>query len=164
VHLFDVLAVGDVDVRPVPLVRRKELVERIVARAKGALRAVPYVVGDGRELTRFVLEHDLEGLVAKRADYVAGPSSSWVKVKRGEEDDFLVMRCRRDREGQIDALAIATLDGRGVRGIVELGTWRVREALPGWRRRAADATRRGAWASPSPSRGGRARGACARRT
>jgi ATP-dependent DNA ligase len=45
-HVFDVLAIGAIDVRPVSLLRRKELVERVVARSKGELRAVPYVVGD----------------------------------------------------------------------------------------------------------------------
>jgi bifunctional non-homologous end joining protein LigD len=128
--VFDVLAVGDVDVRRVPLVDRKRLVERIVTRSKGGLRAVPCVAGDGRELVRFIIEHDLEGLVAKRATspYVPGPSSSWLKLKQRREEEFLVKRYRLDREGRIDAVAL--VDAQGVpQGNAEIGVWRLREAL-----------------------------------
>jgi hypothetical protein len=47
--VFDVLSVGKLDVRRVPLVDRKRLVERVVARSRGGLREVPCVAGDGRE-------------------------------------------------------------------------------------------------------------------
>jgi bifunctional non-homologous end joining protein LigD len=89
------------------------------------------------------VKHGLEGIVAKRADspYVSGPSPSWIKAKRRHEDEFLVTRCRRDREGRIDALALATVGGRRSRGVVELGAWRVRAAL------AEDASARAGWAS-----------------
>jgi bifunctional non-homologous end joining protein LigD len=128
--VFDILAVGELDVRRVPLVDRKRLVERVVARSKGGLRAVPYVAGDARELVRFILDHDLEGLVAKRAasPYVPGPSSSWLKQKQRREDEFIVQRYRLDREGRIDAVAL--VDAQGVpQGIAEIGAWRLREAL-----------------------------------
>jgi bifunctional non-homologous end joining protein LigD len=131
--VFDVLAVGDVDVRPAPLRSRKQLVERIVVRSKGALRLVPFVAGDGRELAAFIDEHDLEGLVAKRGDspYRAGASPSWLKVKRRHEEEFLVTRYHCDRRGQIDALALATRQrGQLVpQGIVETGAGRLRGAV-----------------------------------
>jgi bifunctional non-homologous end joining protein LigD len=132
-HAFDVLAAGDVDVRPVPLVGRKQLVEAVVERSRGTLRAVPYIVGDGRELAAFIDQHDLEGLVAKRVDspYRAGPSTSWQKVKRRHEEEFIVTRYHCDRRGQIDALALATRQrGKLVpQGVVETGAGRLRGAL-----------------------------------
>jgi bifunctional non-homologous end joining protein LigD len=134
-HVFDVLAVGDVDVRSVALARRKELVATVVEHSKGALRAVPFVAGDGRELAAFVVKHDLEGLVAKRADspYIAGASSHWVKGKRRHEEEFVVTGYRVDREGRIDALALAKARGKTLlrQGVVEMGSWRVRDAFPG---------------------------------
>ena len=42
-HVFDVLAVGDVDLRQAPLVARKQILARIIAGSNGALREVPYV-------------------------------------------------------------------------------------------------------------------------
>jgi bifunctional non-homologous end joining protein LigD len=118
----------------VPLLERKRLVERIVAASSGSLRAVPHVVGDGRDIAAFVAEHELEGFVAKRVSspYCPGPSPSWVKVKRRAEEDFVVTRVRRDKEGRVDALAVAVVDGGRLRaqGVVELGAWRVSKALP----------------------------------
>jgi bifunctional non-homologous end joining protein LigD len=145
--LFDVLAVGDVDVRPVPLVARKQLVELVVERSRGALRAVPYVADDGRAIHAFVVQHQLEGLVAKRGDspYVEGLSSTWVKAKQRREEEFIVTRCRRNRDGKIDALALATVQGQKPRGIVELGAWRVGAAFE------KGAPARGGWASVEAS-------------
>ncbi len=145
-HVFDVLAVGELDVRPVPLVNRKALVERVVERSRGGLRVVPWALGDGRALARFIVEHDLEGLVAKRADsaYRGGASTDWVKVKRRHEEEFVVTRYRTDRDGRIEALALAARErGRLVpSGIVELGAWRVRDAV------GDVASRRAGWAAP----------------
>jgi len=132
-HVFDVLAVGAVDVRSLALGERKHLLEGVVARSKGALRSVPYTVGDGRQLAAFIDEHDLEGLVAKRVDssYQSGPSPGWVKAKRRHEEDFIVARCRWGRDGQIDALSLATeIDGElAPAGVVEIGASRARELV-----------------------------------
>jgi bifunctional non-homologous end joining protein LigD len=133
-HLFDVLALGPLDLRPLPLLHRKQILERVASRSDGSLRSVPYSLGDGRPIAAFVAEHDLEGLVAKRANasYSPGPSSSWQKLKRRSEQEFLVTRLRRDRDGRIDALAIATVERSRLlpHGIVELGAWRVHSVLP----------------------------------
>jgi bifunctional non-homologous end joining protein LigD len=74
--IFDVLAVGGVDVRPVPLVSRKQLVDLVVKRSRGALRAVPYVTDDGRAINAFVVQHQLEGLVANRRSTAPRRASS----------------------------------------------------------------------------------------
>jgi bifunctional non-homologous end joining protein LigD len=146
-HVFDVLAVGDLDVRPLPLVHRKTLVERVVERSKGILRAVPFVVGDGRELAAFVMKHELEGIVAKHASspYVGGESPSWIKIKRWEEEEFVLTRVRRDRLGDIDAAEIATRSGSELvpAGVVDLGLWRLEDTLErngrrGWTEAPAD--------------------------
>ena len=132
-HVFDVLAVGAVDVRSLPLGERKHLLEGVVARSKGALRNVPYMVGDGRQLAAFIDEYDLEGLVAKRVDssYQSGPSPGWVKAKRRHEEDFIVARCRWGRDGKIDALSLATeVAGQlAPAGVVEIGASRARELV-----------------------------------
>jgi ATP-dependent DNA ligase len=139
--------VGDVDVRPVRLVDRKTLVERVVERSKGALRAVPFVVGDGRELAAFVVQHGLEGIVAKHGSspYVGGESPSWIKIKRWEEEEFVVTRVRRDPFGEIDAAEVARRHGRELApaGAVELGLWRLGDAVQrggrrGWEKAPAD--------------------------
>jgi ATP-dependent DNA ligase len=63
---FDVLAIGPLDLRTLPLHDRKALLEGLVAKAKGAIRSVPYVVDDGRQIAAFIESHDLEGYVVER--------------------------------------------------------------------------------------------------
>jgi bifunctional non-homologous end joining protein LigD len=130
--VFDVLVIERVDVRPLALSDRKKLLDSVLPPGSGVLRAVPFVRDDGRPLAAFVLEHDLEGIVVKRAasPYRAG-LARWTKVKRRREEDFLVTRCHRRRDGAVDALSLAS--ERGGRlvpcGVVEWGALRVQPAL-----------------------------------
>jgi bifunctional non-homologous end joining protein LigD len=91
--VFDVLQVGDRDVRGLPLVERKRLLSEIV-RGRGLIRALDHLEGDGTALFAFCREQHLEGVVAKRmtSPYRAGPrrSDDWVKIKCERDDEFVV--------------------------------------------------------------------------
>ncbi len=91
---FDLLAVGARDLRGLPLTARKPLLHALLP-APGVVRAIDHVEGDAGPLLAFCAEHDLEGVVAKRASspYRAGPrrSGDWVKMKRTRDDDFVVV-------------------------------------------------------------------------
>jgi len=85
--LWDVLALGDVSVTNRPLVERRQMLEDVVFAAKleGQPIAISPVFEDGEALWQWVLEHEVEGLVAKRKSsrYEAGRrSGAWVKVKQ----------------------------------------------------------------------------------
>ncbi len=90
--VFDILSLGNLDLRTVPLCDRKRVLEEVV-RGTGAIRTLDYFEDDGSALLAFCDSHGLEGLVAKRMDstYRAGPARSghWIKVKRVREDDFI---------------------------------------------------------------------------
>src|SRR5262249_34276198 len=92
--VFDLLALGPFDLRPLPVVVRKQLLADLI-KGKGAIRVLDHVADDGRLLYDFCRRERLEGMVAKRADsgYVAGPrrSGDWVKVKSERDDDFVVI-------------------------------------------------------------------------
>jgi bifunctional non-homologous end joining protein LigD len=92
--VFDILSLGDYDLRTLPLATRKALLDKVLPGGQGVIRALDYFEDDGRALLAFCQDRGLEGLVAKRADsaYRAGPrrTSDWVKVKRVREDDFIV--------------------------------------------------------------------------
>ena len=91
---FDVLKLGDYDLRKVPLLERKALLSRIIPGGAGVIRTLDYFEDDGRALLSFCEERGLEGLVAKRSGsvYHVGPrrSREWIKIKRVREDDFIV--------------------------------------------------------------------------
>lgn len=92
--VFDILSLGDLDLRSLPLRERKALLSRLVP-GKGVVRVLDHVVGHGSALMAFCEQQNLEGIVAKRADshYVSGGerSSHWSKVKRVVQDDFVVI-------------------------------------------------------------------------
>jgi bifunctional non-homologous end joining protein LigD len=83
-YAFDLLAAGGRDLREVPLLARKDLLACFVP-SRGVVRLADYVVGEGRALYDAASEHELEGIVAKRAQstYETGArSDAWRKVKR----------------------------------------------------------------------------------
>ena len=88
---FDALHVHGLDVRGLPLHRRRYMLEQEVAGARMvfAARRLP---DDGRAAWAVVKERGYEGLVAKDAEsaYRSGSTRSWVKVKIRREGQFIV--------------------------------------------------------------------------
>jgi len=82
-YAFDLLAVAGRDLRGLPLLRRKELLARLVPRL-GFVRFADHVEEDGLALHEAARAHGLEGVVAKRADsrYAVGERTKhWLKLK-----------------------------------------------------------------------------------
>jgi bifunctional non-homologous end joining protein LigD len=92
--VFDLLAFGGLDLRPLPLIARKALLAELL-QGKGAIRVLDHIADDGRPLYRFCEREKLEGVVAKRASspYIAGPkrSGEWIKVKCDRDAEFVVI-------------------------------------------------------------------------
>ncbi len=80
------------------------------------MRAVDHVQGDSGPLMAFCEEHDLEGVVAKRASspYRPGPrrSDDWVKMKRKRDEDFVIVGYTRGTGARsaLGALDVASFD------------------------------------------------------
>jgi bifunctional non-homologous end joining protein LigD len=114
--IFDLLVLGDRDLRTLPLFERKKLLMKLV-RGKGQLRALDHLEGDGRPLYELCRERRLEGVVAKRADspYRHGPrrSDDWVKIKCERDDEFVVVGWVAGKGGRRDlgALVVASFVG-----------------------------------------------------
>ncbi|WP_242356991.1 non-homologous end-joining DNA ligase [Anaeromyxobacter sp. SG64] len=79
--VFDLLALGGLDVRALPLAERKRLLASVVPQL-GPVRYAEHVEGRGEELRREVSARGLAGIVAKRADapYRAGRSAAWLDI------------------------------------------------------------------------------------
>jgi hypothetical protein len=78
VFAFDVLSVRGKDVRKLPLLKRKDIVQDALQSSQ-RVRAVQYVGEQGQRLYDAACGLELEGIVAKRADspYKAGRSKDW---------------------------------------------------------------------------------------
>ena len=112
---FDLLALGDRDLRPLPLLARKELLRRLLP-APGVLRALDFVEEDGRALLSFCRARELEGVVAKRklSPYHEGErTGDWVKLKCERDDEFVVVGFTRGEgvRARLGALDLASYEG-----------------------------------------------------
>lgn len=91
---FDLLRLGNHDLRPLPLTdRRAALVRLFGSRRSTTLRLSEQVRGDGRAMQARALAEGWEGLIAKRASstYRSGKRSpDWRKLKIVHEQEFVV--------------------------------------------------------------------------
>ena len=91
-YVFDLLAFGGYDLRKLPLIKRKEILQQILP-PTGPLRYSEHFAKNGEALYEQVVNLGLEGIVAKKADspYRNGRSSDWLKIRADRIDDFVVV-------------------------------------------------------------------------
>ncbi len=89
---FDLLGFEDFDLRPLVLLRRKELLRDSLP-VLGAVRYLDHIERDGEAVLTQVNGLGLEGIIAKKSDspYRAGRSSQWLKIKAERTDDFVIV-------------------------------------------------------------------------
>ena len=89
---FDLLGFEDFDLRPLPLLKRKEFLAEVVPKI-GPLRALDHIEREGDAFLAQVAVMGLEGVIAKKADapYRKGRSDQWLKIKREKTGDFVIV-------------------------------------------------------------------------
>jgi bifunctional non-homologous end joining protein LigD len=121
-YAFDLLAVGGLDVRALPLSKRQELL-RILLPPAGVVRPSEVFTTDGEALFETASELGLEGLVAKRSDspYRCGERSrDWLKIKALRSADLVVVGYTRG-QGTRQALGALMLAWRQDEELVYAG-------------------------------------------
>src|SRR6266478_6432715 len=91
-YVFDVLAFAGYDLRKLPLVKRKEILRKVLPQT-GPLRFSEHFEKNGEALYEQVVKLGLEGIMAKKADspYRSGRSGDWLKIRADRIDDFVVV-------------------------------------------------------------------------
>jgi bifunctional non-homologous end joining protein LigD len=89
--LFDLLFADGYDLREVPLLERKQLLERLL-HTSDRFRFSDHQIEYGKELFDLAKQQGLEGIVAKRVDsrYVSDRSTSWAKIKVTQTLDAVI--------------------------------------------------------------------------
>jgi len=92
IYLFDLMALEGFDLRPLPLVKRKAILRKLLPEA-GPLRYSEHFEKEGEALYDQAVGMGLEGIVAKQADspYKSGRSDLWLKVRADKTGDFVVV-------------------------------------------------------------------------
>src|SRR5690606_17279490 len=99
-----------------PLEERKALVKKLIPDL-GLVRSLDHIVERGDALWALCEAQNLEGMVAKRrsSPYLEGPqiSGHWVKMKREEDGDFVVVGFSRGASDSttLGALGLASYVG-----------------------------------------------------
>jgi bifunctional non-homologous end joining protein LigD len=124
-YVFDCLAVCGRDLRRLPLAERKAVLRDVVS-ARGVVRFLDHVDGDGPAFFEAVSEAGLEGIVAKRAAsvYRGGRSSEWRKVKCHRRQEFVVGGWTRPRgtRAYLGALHLGVREGGGLLYVGRVGS------------------------------------------
>lgn len=93
-YVFDLLYLNGMDLRRVPLVDRKGLLEKLVAGAgaQTTIRFSEHFVGNGPQFFQQASKLGLEGIICKLGDrpYVGGRSTDWLKVKANQREEFVI--------------------------------------------------------------------------
>jgi ATP-dependent DNA ligase len=114
---FDLLALGDEDLRPLPLSQRRPRLEELLKGARPPVHLTPYSRDPevGREWLRVFEGAGLDGIIAKAWEqpYIPG-KRGWVKVKHERTADCVVMGYRtRSDDGFLGSLLLGLYDERG---------------------------------------------------
>jgi bifunctional non-homologous end joining protein LigD len=90
-YIFDVLWADGTDLRPLPLLERKQHLTDLL-RWGGPLTFVEHRVRDGEQYYVEACRQGWEGLIAKRADapYRAGRTKDWLKFKCENNQEFVI--------------------------------------------------------------------------
>jgi ATP-dependent DNA ligase len=117
-HLFDVLRVDDRDMRPLPLYRRKEILEQLIANSG---LETPFVWAETpEEIQKYAQESmtkGFEGIIVKNPASFYGQQDSWIKIRRFDSIDCFVIDLREDPERRTWTIAVYDPAGK----IVPLG-------------------------------------------
>jgi len=154
--VFDLLAVGDEDLRARPLEERKARLAALVAGPPGVIRYSDHVVGGGARFFELACRSGLEGIVSKRRDqpYLPGRGGAWLKIKCLQRQE-LVIGGFTEPEGSrasLGALLVGYHEGRRLVYAGKVGTGYTRRMLAELRARLDPLVRPTSPFDPEPPR------------
>ena len=92
--VFDVLHLNGHNLRNLPLLERKKLLTELFSSSDGAgtMRLSEHIAGDAGEIFAKACKLGAEGIISKLGDckYAPGRGSSWLKLKCGQEQEFVI--------------------------------------------------------------------------
>ena len=91
---FDILYYEDKQVTDLPLLERKELLQKVVKSENSLFAVSRYIEENGTAFYQLAEKQELEGIVAKKKEshyYFDKRTKDWIKIKNLQDDDFIVL-------------------------------------------------------------------------
>ena len=91
---FDILYFEDRQVTNLPLIERKELLQKAVKSEDSRFAVSRFIEKNGIAFYNLAKQKELEGIVAKRRDskyYFDKRTKDWIKIKYLQDDDFVIL-------------------------------------------------------------------------
>lgn len=91
-YIFDLLYYEQYDIRNLPLIKRKTLLESLLKKKNTPLRYSDHIIGQGEEFLKRSCDFALEGIISKRlnSQYLSKRTKSWLKVKCIKRQEFII--------------------------------------------------------------------------
>lgn len=91
-YVFDLLHLNGYDLRALPLIERKLLLEQVVGDQRGLIRYSSHFEENGGLVLRHACRLSLEGVISKLRDapYRSGRGKAWIKSKCSARQEFVV--------------------------------------------------------------------------
>jgi bifunctional non-homologous end joining protein LigD len=91
-YIFDILYLNGKDLRALPLIERKAILQKTLKGATHHLIYSEHVMENGPDFFELSCEHHLEGIVSKLADspYRSGRNDFWAKTKCTSRQEFVI--------------------------------------------------------------------------
>jgi bifunctional non-homologous end joining protein LigD len=124
---FDLLAEGGEDLRKLPLAKRKTRLKRLLGRhgRAGPIFFTDHVEKDGAAMLKTLCARGFEGIIAKRAaaPYRSGRSRDWLKIKCGQQQEFVIVGWSPStRDRPFASLLLGLREGRRLTYAGRVGT------------------------------------------
>lgn len=125
-HLFDLLHLDREDLRALPLDERKEKLKSLLEGIRAPLLYSDHIRGEAKIVFARACDLKLEGIVSKNRNdrYRSGRTRSWLKVKCGMEQEFVIIGWRPSDKANraFSSLLLAVHDEGKLRYAGRVGT------------------------------------------
>jgi bifunctional non-homologous end joining protein LigD len=122
-YVFDLLYLDGYDLRRVPLIERKRLLQKIV-KPFSLLRVSDHFENAGEDLLEAARQSGLEGLIAKntKSVYESRRSRNWLKLKLTSEQEFVIGGYTPGEREHFGSLALGYYEGGKLHYAGNVGT------------------------------------------
>ncbi len=125
-YVFDLLYLNGKDLRPLPLLERKEMLLELMKDVPDNVVFSEHFMEDSHDFYKTACELKLEGMISKLADspYSSGRNDLWTKTKCGARQEFIIGGWTEPKGGRtgIGALLLGVYEGNDLRYAGRVGT------------------------------------------